>query len=290
MSLGGIAQPPPGTIRPPAGPVGPGGTTVPALLAASMTTLLASRAGASAVTVPAATPGVSVYSGPIGSSSYIVALDALMNVAADAGILRVTMTWSNEAGGVLLAQQAWNFAATTASPANQHCLVTGRGPVESVWLDVTASNYDATYPATLEFSVYQAARTVSRHDWRSVTNNDLTNFFTAPADDLPSLLLGQLSLQEIAPAQETIRLCGLYAGSAQLSFAQVGTTQPLNVEVVAPDPVLEVPVVLLYETTSASLNPMTIALPRCPVEVIVINNGEDSATIEWSLVALEVAS
>lgn len=260
-------------------------------------------AGGNQISLAPAT-ALTVYQGVVGAAGYAISLDAYQPGVVDAPLLKVSMIWKNTKGGIQLGGQHWFILCTNVLPAVNNTLVLGRGPTDGNFVEITITNYSAANTVALDFSLLQSGRVISRHDWRSFSNNinlsytafGLTMF--TPVSDPPNLILGNSPSIPVNAGATATRVHALYAGSAQFSFEAVNATAGLagTVFVYALDPDFATPAQLIDQIALAATMGSTqsflgqIDLPRGPVAISFLNNAATQMTVTYALIALEVAS
>lgn len=252
----------------------------------------------------AANTSVTAYSGPVGGISYSVFIDCLNTNGATstAPFTKVSMIWKDGPGGNTLDIQHWFILQTNVAPASSNTLVVGRGPTSSRFLTVLLKNLDTANGITLDFQLMTSTRVITRHDWRSVSNNVSGSYtFTdtavpTPVSDCAANILGTSAALGVLAGATTSRINGLYAGQTQLAVANISGTGPIDFVITVGifDPEFATPFRVIYQTTLTAtvpgLNTTNLSLPRLPSIIEFANNGSNTITFDYCLITQEFAS
>jgi hypothetical protein len=258
-------------------------------------------------------PGnTTLYSGPVPGISYAISIDALNNGAPTTPFMKLSLIWKNGPGGSTLAIQQWIILTTNVSPASSNTLVVGRGPTMSAQLTVIVDNYDVNN-ITLDFGLWSSSRIITRHDFRSISNNISGSYTYDPASiGLPAWptpvsanginLLGTAPNLSIGAASSLARINGLYAGQAQLNVSGTSlAVYTILVTLFAADPDLTGGSPSQWTQVYAGqfaggagitgfLDALNLTLPRAPTLLWLQNQGTAGFTGKYSLVSQEFAS
>lgn len=250
-----------------------------------------------AVTVPAG-GSLPLRNLVIDQISYLIVVDAECVAAPSVPFYSVSVQWKDPNTGTLLALDKWLLMATNVAPASGNCLVTGRGPSRAARLDVVILNEDAVNAITVDVSVYQSSRVLTRDDWRSLSNNISGTYtyggqtFSTPVSEPTSLVLGNSPSITIAAGSSQSRINALFAGEAQLFVRVTGTTPTGSITLYGVDPDWATPLQQIYSadvTVDGVFTPF-VALPRMLTVIQFVNTGTNSMTVQYSLIAQEIAA
>jgi hypothetical protein len=259
-----------------------------------------------AVTVPPAST-VTVEGAVFGPISYSIGVDGEISAAATVPFMRVGFIWKDPTNTWITDLQHWVVPVSDVSPASSNTYTTGRGPSGGGHLTVNLKNYDPAYAITADIYVMQSSRFVSRHDWRSASNNTtfatpggLTNIngnylWTTPDSDPSNLVLGEMAKVAIANGAYQGRINALFTGQGYLVVSKDDNANTLLVTVAAINPdvvpgggqhVFGFQTQLTgYQTTGY------ITMPRGPIVVLLQNQGPGNiGNVLYSLTGQEFAS
>jgi hypothetical protein len=223
--------------------------------------------------------------------SYAVSTDALFNVAATVANYAVTLRWLDPVTSALVASEKWYPTGTTSSPPVNSQLTVGRGPTKAAILVIQVTNGDPAQSMTLDFTLWQSSRTVTRDDWRGLALGGGYPFYTVPLAESRAGLLGWVTNQGIANTISFSWQAALYFGQAQLFYSMSSVTN-VNLIVTVPFENRTSPFypTLFSGPLTLLQNTLNLSLPRCPVVVTISNNSGGPVTVSWSLTIQEFAS
>jgi hypothetical protein len=223
--------------------------------------------------------------------SYAITTDALFSALAAVANYAVVFRWLDPVTGALVASEKWYPTGTTSSPPVNSQLTVGRGPTKAAVLLIQVTNGDPAQSMTIDFTLWQSSRVVTRDDWRGLALGGGYPFYTVPLSESRAGILGWVNLQAIANTISFSWQAALYFGQAQLFYSLSSVT---NVNLIVSVPfenrttpnypqLFSGPLTLLQNT-------LNLSLPRCPVIITISNNSGGPVTASWSLTIQEFAS
>ena len=201
---------------------------------------------------------------------YDIVVNLSANAAATMPFAQVTMTWSDSATGVIVAQETWYLAASSAGNSRYY----GGGPVKGDTLNVAITNQDPARTLSLSnLVISQTSRFPPRDDWQNSGTFSAVPGFTMPGLDQSANMLC-LADPNIGAGASATRLCDLYAGQAQICVNGPGQTGNVLITVPAEDNAGQASSTIYNGLVSATVGLMaTVALPRAQVLIKVTNTG-----------------
>lgn len=248
-----------------------------------------------------------VYAGIPNAISYKMSISVLNGGAPTNPFCKVSFIWKDAPGGNVLMIQQWIVMTTNAAPANANTLVGGRGPTEAPFLQVLVKNYDGT-AVTVDFTLTGSSRLITRHDWRSVSNNitgtyTLGSIVASTPQSAPAVMyLGGSSGISVGASSSQYRLNALYTGSCQLVITALPAAAydiTVNLSGIDSDLLFPLSDMNVFEKEYAgpvpgsgfvALEQSLIALPRAPTIIRLSNNTSTAITIGYTLLGQEFAS
>lgn len=244
--------------------------------------------GPAETVIPAS--GTSVLgSWPMTSPAYLVSLDSQIGAGAALNMHGYSMQWLDPTTGELLDAETWYSAASSNAIGTQSALIGGRGPAKSGQLQLTVENFDPGQALTVNATVYQSTRVVTRDDWRHLGLSAIPNFVLPPLDPTNGVL-GCHLFANLGAGITQSRLCGMFAGQAQLIIGNSNGSS-LAIQVNSLEPAIGAGGLLDLYSTSSTANQVIVplTLPRAPVQVSITNNGA-ATTMGWTLIQQEFSS
>lgn len=227
---------------------------------------------------------------PVARGAYVVAIDALYSVSALIPFLQVDMVWTDSSTGLVIGHEQWVVPGTSAAPAAANSLVIGRGPTKADTLTITVTNYDTNFTASVDLSVYQSSRAITRDDWRNVSFAAIPSW-TISGSACAGLIVATKAAAGLNAGISVQRIHALYCGQAQLAMTN-SAGQAITWQMQAIEPSLGVASgpIINSAAFSAVQYETTVTLPRYPVLMIVTNNGASTSVVGWTVTAQEFSS
>lgn len=217
----------------------------------------------------------------------------LINIRANHGVgpaaipfVQADVEWRvNASGAVDSAEEIWYISGGN----NTNRRTIGRGPTKGDQMRVTFTNGDTVNSVTLNVIIWETTQHAARDDWRGDAATASSTAAAIKGDNLANIVASDSF--NVAAGNQVQRLLPLYAGPVNVWISQnAAAGSIISVNPTGDFTLTSLNPVVQYDWTQPPFGLKNLYLPRCPCELVILNQGGVAATFNVGMTALEQAS